>query len=261
MLSDQSGTPLGGGNVLGSGRITVDTTPWRVAVDAIDILGSVLGHQVNRGGRGADILKDILRGGSRSREQPPSAPPSQTEKPSAHDIHRQAKQLEELLGVANERNSRTNSRPVPPTDPASADANPRDADANEVGRSPSELPRGSDAVNEQALVLVRAMMNAAKADGRIDRQEQQNILARLDDRSGDAVAMLRAEWKQPLDVRDFAWSVPIGMEQQVYTMSLIAIDLDVQREFAYLNELAQGLRLSDEVRAQIHRRVGAPPPP
>ncbi len=112
--------------------------------------------------------------------------------------------------------------------------------------------------DERALVLVRAMVNAAKSDGQIDQSEQQSILERLGDTSREAIEFLRQEFAKPLDVREFAWSVPIGMEQQVYTLSLIAIDLDTSREASYLLELAHGLRIPDEVREQIHQRLGAP---
>jgi uncharacterized membrane protein YebE (DUF533 family) len=44
------------------------------------------------------------------------------------------------------------------------------------------------------------------------------------------------------------------MEQQVYAMSLIAIDVDAQSESKYLSELAHGLRLPSEVREQIQQR-------
>jgi uncharacterized membrane protein YebE (DUF533 family) len=63
---------------------------------------------------------------------------------------------------------------------------------------------------------------------------------------------------QPLDVRDFAWSVPLGMEVQILTMSLAAIDVDNQAEVDYLRELAHGLRLSSEVCNQVASRYGAP---
>ena len=48
------------------------------------------------------------------------------------------------------------------------------------------------------------------------------------------------------------------MEQQVYTMSLIAIDLDTNREARYLTQLADALRIPADVREQIHQRLGAP---
>ena len=68
------------------------------------------------------------------------------------------------------------------------------------------------------------------------------------------MSFLREELNKPLNVREFAWSVPLGMEEEVYTISLIAIDLDSNREASYLEELAHGLRIAPLTRQQIHRR-------
>jgi uncharacterized membrane protein YebE (DUF533 family) len=100
------------------------------------------------------------------------------------------------------------------------------------------------------------MVNAAKADGRITPDEQQKILGQLDQAAGEAVQFLRDELARPLDVREFAWSVPIGMEQEVYAMSLLAAVVDTPAETEYLDQLAHGLRLSSEVREQLERRFG-----
>ena len=63
----------------------------------------------------------------------------------------------------------------------------------------------------------------------------------MGDTSHDTIQFLREEFAKPLDIRGFIRSVPVGMEQQVYTLSLIAIDLDTGREADYLLELAEGL--------------------
>ena len=101
------------------------------------------------------------------------------------------------------------------------------------------------------------MINAAKSDGDISEAEQQNILERLGNPTPDVIGFLQNEFAQPLDVREFAWNVPLGLEQKVYTMSLAAIELDVNTEAAYLRDLAHGLRLTPEVCNQIHRQFGA----
>ena len=108
---------------------------------------------------------------------------------------------------------------------------------------------------EQAMTLIRAMVNAAKCDGQISQAEQQNILSKLENPSQEAIQFLRDEFSKPLDVREFAWSVPVGLEQQVYSMSLIAIDVDSDKEEKYLRELAHGLRLKPEVCEQIKERL------
>ncbi|TWU33831.1 Inner membrane protein YebE [Novipirellula artificiosorum] len=102
------------------------------------------------------------------------------------------------------------------------------------------------------------MINAAKADGQLDQKEQGNILKHLSNPTPENLQFIREEFQRPLDARAFALSVPVGMEQQVYTISLIAIDLDTGQEAKYLMELAENLRLPAGVREQIHQRLGVP---
>jgi uncharacterized membrane protein YebE (DUF533 family) len=111
--------------------------------------------------------------------------------------------------------------------------------------------------DDEAIVLIRAMVNAAKADGRVTQAEQQAIIERLAQPTPEALNFLRHEFAQPLDVREFCWSVPLGMEQQVYTLTLATIDLDTNPEADYLRTLAHGLRLAPEFCNQLHQRYGA----
>ncbi len=48
------------------------------------------------------------------------------------------------------------------------------------------------------------------------------------------------------------------MENQVYAMSLMAIDLDSQAEAKYLHELAQCMDIQPQTANQIHQQLGAP---
>jgi hypothetical protein len=218
-------------------------------MDAIDILGDLLGHKTSQRGRGADVLKDMFGRGSR-RSSGSASPPKRPE-----EISREARELEDLLNVANDRSSHrrsgaspSNPQPAPPISPqrSSPASRPAQADRNQ----PSD--------DDRAIVLIRAMINAAKADGRIDDAEQKKIIDKLGNPSRANIDFLRKEFAAPLDVQAFIQSVPIGMEQQVYTMSLIAIDLDEGREANYLMQLAQGLRIPADIREQIHQRLGAP---
>ncbi len=113
--------------------------------------------------------------------------------------------------------------------------------------------------NEQALILVRAMIDAAKADGQVDAQEQEKIIQGFgSDVSEEELAFLREEMARPLDVNDLVRQVPRGMEKQVYLMSLTAIDLDTNPEAQYLHQLAQGLGLDAATVNAIHDQAGAP---
>lgn len=114
-------------------------------------------------------------------------------------------------------------------------------------------------VADQATVLIRAMCNAAKSDGQVDAEEQQKILGRLGDNVGEQeIAFLKNELNQPLDVNGFVQQVPQQMAPQVYAMSVMAINVDTQAEQQYLGQLAQGLGLNAEICNQIHGELGAP---
>ena len=113
--------------------------------------------------------------------------------------------------------------------------------------------------NDQAVLMIRAMVNAAKSDGRIDETEQQNIISKLgDDVSQAEIDFLKREFAAPVDVASFASSVPRGLEQQIYAMSLTSIELDTQKEAEYLGQLAQGLQIDPNTCNQIHDQLGAP---
>ncbi len=113
-------------------------------------------------------------------------------------------------------------------------------------------------LNERAVVLIRAMINAAKADGSIDQKEQDGIVSRLEPLSPEETQFLRDEFRRPLNVHDFAHSVPRGMEQEVYSVSLMAIDLDTNPEAKYLRELAECLRIDPQMCNDIHHHYSAP---
>lgn len=126
--------------------------------------------------------------------------------------------------------------------------------------SREHLPQGVqyEQATDQATIMIRAMINAAKADGRVDQDEQQKILRKLGDVTQDEIDFVRRELAEPLDVDRFIRSIPRGMEQQIYAVSLMAIDLDSNAEAQYLHKLAQGTGISAEVCNMIHEQLGAP---
>ncbi len=111
---------------------------------------------------------------------------------------------------------------------------------------------------EKAEILLKAILNAAKADGVIDEKEKAKIEQHIGEVSQEELAIVKEALNSPLDIEGFINEVPKGMEQQVYLMSLMAIDLDTQEEAQYLDRLAKGLNISPEMANAIHERVGAP---
>jgi len=120
----------------------------------------------------------------------------------------------------------------------------------EVDATPSD--------EQKAEVLLNAMLNAAKADGKIDAEEEAKLTKHIGDASPEEIEIVKKAINSPLDVEAFIKSVPKGMEQQVYMMSLLAIDLDNQKEAEYLDSLSRGLNIPQQTANLIHQKVGAP---
>jgi len=123
-----------------------------------------------------------------------------------------------------------------------------------VGQAPPATSEQSD----QAALLIRAMVNAAKCDGAVDEQEQQKIVGKLGDIGPEEAAFIRAEMQAPLDVAGFVRSVPRGLEQQVYVLSLMTVNLDSKAEADYLDQLAKGLNINEQASNQLHEQLGVP---
>ncbi len=123
------------------------------------------------------------------------------------------------------------------------------------GNEPEQLSAEDE---KNAELMLRAMISAAKADGNFDADEQKKITEHMGDISAEEAEFLRKEVQAPLDLQGLVRSVPGGMEQQVYLMSLLAISLDNQEEAVYLDQLAKGLNLSHEAANHIHDQLGAP---
>ncbi len=121
-----------------------------------------------------------------------------------------------------------------------------------AGQEPESTPD----TEKQAEVLLRAMLSAAKSDGEIDAGEREKLLKHLGDVSPEEQAFVQREMSSPVDVQALVASVPRGMEQQVYLMSLTAIDLDSQAEAQYLHQLAQGLNIDQRQCNAIHQQLG-----
>ena len=108
-----------------------------------------------------------------------------------------------------------------------------------------------------AALMLRAMIQAMKSDGEIDRAEQARLLDRLGDVSPEERAFVHEEMQRRIDVQDLANDTPRGLEQQVYAMSLMGIDLDNQNEAQYLHQLATAMNIAPEMANHIHDQMGA----
>lgn len=116
-----------------------------------------------------------------------------------------------------------------------------------------------DAMEQQARLMIRAMIQAAKADGEIDAEEQAAIIDRLGDVGEEELDFVRAELQAPPDMGALVRDAGDTHREQVYSTSLAAIRVDNPAETHYLRNLAAGLGLSDVQRDAIHARMGVPP--
>ena len=110
--------------------------------------------------------------------------------------------------------------------------------------------------NAMAGLMLRAMIQAAKADGKIDETEKEHLMSELGELDDEERQFIREQMAAPIDAAALAREVPKGMQPQVYLMSVMAIDFDSQDEAQYLHKLAQAMGLSPQVINQIHQQVG-----
>ncbi|TAJ92037.1 MAG: tellurite resistance TerB family protein [Reyranella sp.] len=129
--------------------------------------------------------------------------------------------------------------------------------------APSGTPfNPSTEAGQQTLArhLLRAMIAAAKADGHVDAQEQARIFAEMDKLplGADDKAFVMDELRAKLDVDAVAGAAATPEEAaEIYTASLLAIDIDNAAERGYLAMLAARLKLDDALVAHLHGSVAS----
>ncbi|GAA5068348.1 tellurite resistance TerB family protein [Roseibacterium beibuensis] len=124
-----------------------------------------------------------------------------------------------------------------------------------TGREPSDPP--TEAEEEMAALMIRAMIMAAKADGRIDGAERERLLSRLGDLDRQERRFVEEELDRRIDVRDFARDVPNhpGLRAQVFAAAMSAIDLDSMAERRFAEELAEELGVDQKARGTVGQRM------
>lgn len=115
-------------------------------------------------------------------------------------------------------------------------------------------------VENQARIIVEAMINAAKADGRISEDEVQRIAGHLQESGADAETLqyVLAEMQKPMQTGALVAAAGGSQElaAEVYAASLLAIEVDTQEERQYLNELGAALKLEPAVTRRLEESFG-----
>jgi uncharacterized membrane protein YebE (DUF533 family) len=170
-----------------------------------------------------------------------------------------------LLGVAMEAvehfmdKSKTGSQAArppgaptgPPGSPPPMGAGPSAPPPPPPGKNiPPPGPPGpapaAHAASDQAILLIRAMIAAANADGFIDAEERQRIMQRLESvgLSPEETGFIKRELSAPGTLDSIASQVTSHeLAKQAYAVSVLAITVDTQAEREYLDGLARRLGL------------------
>jgi len=146
--------------------------------------------------------------------------------------------------------------------------NQQPAGAPAMGLAGNELPLGmrapANAEEEQTLestaeLALKGMINAVKADGKIDAAEAEKLTSRLKNAGIDEQdrQQFLNELRRPLDLDGLVAAIPNeAVAAQVYAASLFAITVDTPAEREYMAQLAQRSGLNASIVKQLHTAVG-----
>lgn len=124
---------------------------------------------------------------------------------------------------------------------------------------PTGFITDDSAANIDAEILVlRAMISAASADGEIDEQERAAIMAEVTELGlpKSAIGRLMTEMSTPASPSDIANDVQsIEQAVQVYTAAHLAITVDTDEEKQFLNDLGAALDMPESLIEQVNSTV------
>ena len=235
-LDEILGNVVGASKAAPSGRESSQAPTGSAGGGLGDLLGSLLGDSKNlkTGGLGA-IAGAILGGGSKSMKGAAAGG---------------ALAILGSIALQALRNAGSQSKDGLKLDPSASLS---------AGLRQPENPQEEQQLHSVAVLIVKAMVNAAKADGRVDEKEIQRIVgnAKKDGIATEAEELLDSELRKPMDTDGIVRAVSNPqVAAQVYAASLMAVDLDTADEQDYLAELARKLRLDDSVVRKLHSAVG-----
>jgi hypothetical protein len=108
------------------------------------------------------------------------------------------------------------------------------------------------------MLMLRAMITAANADGHIDESERQRIYQQVDDfdLTIKDKASLFDELRRPLSLQELVKAVPNSQTAiEVYAVSLLAIDEGQSASLDYLSRLASSMSLPPELVKAVHAQA------
>ncbi len=123
-----------------------------------------------------------------------------------------------------------------------------------------ETPAEQAKLENQAQLMLKAMINAAKADGQIDQGEVQRIIGRLEEAGADTSArdFVMSEMTKPMETEAIVAAAKgnpqLGAE--LYAASLLAIKVDTPAEQTYMQNLSAGLGLPTQAVSNLEKTMG-----
>lgn len=126
--------------------------------------------------------------------------------------------------------------------------------------APQSLPHAQPASDGSPLelILIRAMVGAAKADGHVDATEQQHLFAEVERMALDAQAkaFIFDLLSQPVDLNEVTSKVTNEAQAgEVYLAARLAINPDQPAERAYLDALASRMNLPTSLREHLDKQA------
>lgn len=122
------------------------------------------------------------------------------------------------------------------------------------------LPEGAAQAARRDLLVLRAMITGAHADGHIDAEERLRIYERIEklELSHAEKGLLLEELSSPLDVSQLAQQVPSrAMAAEVYAAAMLMADTPTPAHRLFLHDLADQLALPAGFVRSLHEQLPA----
>ena len=125
---------------------------------------------------------------------------------------------------------------------------------NNIAADPQENQAPRHDLRAERLIL--ALVFAAKSDGHIDDEEEQNIMREVGklNLGDDGEALVKKALSEPLDPESLARGVQSAEEAlELYALSCAVISIDSFMERNYLDALAKALQIPDDVKNDLEK--------
>ncbi|PRB44056.1 hypothetical protein CQ009_24215 [Pseudomonas sp. MYb2] len=135
---------------------------------------------------------------------------------------------------------------------------------SQASAAPQQIPQTANLlagpeVEEHSHAVLRALIAAAKADGRIDKSEKDLISREIGKHTDDPQLQqwLDAEVSKPLDANEVAQSAngDPAVAAEMYLASVMLVDDQQDAERSYLDELAAALQIDPDLQVHLEQHA------